>query len=60
VRPKPNGPLELYNLKDDIGETRDVGAANPKVLARMEEILKTARVEPRPQTQPEHDYRPGA
>ncbi len=60
VRPKPNGPLELYNLKDDIGETRDVGAANPKVLARLEEYLKTARVEPRPQTQPEHDYRPGA
>jgi arylsulfatase A-like enzyme len=60
VRPKPNAPLELYNLKDDVGETRDVAAANPKALARIEEYLKTARVEPRPQTEPPHDYRPGA
>jgi arylsulfatase A-like enzyme len=60
VRPKPNAPLELYNLKDDIGETRDVSAANPQVLARLDQLLKTARVEPRPQKEPPHDYRPGA
>ena len=60
VRPKPNAPLELYNLKEDIGETRDVAAGNPKVMARIEAYLKTARVEPRPQIQPPHDYRPGA
>jgi arylsulfatase A-like enzyme len=60
VRPKPNAPVELYNLKDDIGETRDLAAANPQVLARLEQLLKTARVEPRPQKEPPHDYRPGA
>jgi len=49
VRPKPNAPLELYNLKEDIGETKNVAAQNPKVLARIEEYLKTARTEPRPQ-----------
>ena len=52
VRPKPNGPLELYNLKNDVGEANDVGASNPKILAKMEALLKTARVEPRPQKDP--------
>ena len=52
VRPKPDGPLELYNLKIDVGETKDVGAANPKILAKIEALLKTARVEPRPQKDP--------
>ena len=56
VRPKPNGPLELYNLKEDIAETKDVAAANPTVMARIEEYLKTARVEPRPQQEPEHNW----
>ena len=60
VRPKPNAPLELYNLKDDIGETRDVAAATPTVAARIEKLLKSARVEPRPRKDPPHDYRPGA
>ncbi len=56
VRPKPDGPLELYNLNSDIGETRDVAAENPKVMARIEAYLKTARIEPRPQTEPPHDW----
>jgi arylsulfatase A len=56
VRPKPNGPLELYNLKQDIAETKDVAAGNPKVMARIEEYLKTARVEPRPQQEPKDDW----
>jgi arylsulfatase A-like enzyme len=49
VRSKPNGPLELYNLKQDIGETRDVAQENPRIVARIEEYLRTARTEPRPQ-----------
>jgi arylsulfatase A len=52
VRPKPNAPLELYGLKTDIGETRNVAAGNPKVMARIEKYLETARVEPRPQKEP--------
>lgn len=60
VRPKPGGPLELYHLRDDPGESRNIAAANPKVVARIETFLKTARVEPRSQTQPPHDYRPNA
>jgi len=49
VRSKPHGPLELYNLKQDIGETRDVAQENPRIVARIEEYLRTARTEPRPQ-----------
>jgi arylsulfatase A len=56
VRPKPDGPLELYNLKEDIGETKDVAADNPPALARIEDYLKGARTEPRPQSQPEHNW----
>ncbi len=56
VRPKPDGPLELYNLKADIAESRDVAAQNPKVLARIEEYLKAARSEPRPQLQPKGEW----
>ncbi len=52
VRTKPNGPLELYNLKKDIGETTNVRAENPAVMARIEKYLETARVEPPPQKNP--------
>jgi arylsulfatase A-like enzyme len=56
VRPEPDGPLELYNLAEDIGETRNVATEKPEVTARIEEYLKTARTQPRPQTQPDHDW----
>jgi arylsulfatase A-like enzyme len=38
-------PLELYNLKTDLGETNNVAAHHPEVVARIEEYLKTARTE---------------
>ena len=57
VRPKPNGALELYNLKTDPYEEKNVAPANPKVLARIETYLKTARTQPRVQKQPPHEFR---
>jgi arylsulfatase A-like enzyme len=45
VRLKLGAPLELYNLKTDIGETTDVAAKHPEVVARIEAYLKTARTE---------------
>jgi arylsulfatase A-like enzyme len=57
VRPKPDGPLELYNLKTDPGESNDVSSTNPKMVARIESYLKTARTDPRPQQDPEQDFR---
>ncbi len=43
VRFGAEGKLELYNLKDDIGETRDLAAQNPEIVAKIEDYLKTAR-----------------
>lgn len=43
VRLKPGTPLELYDLDADPGEQREVAAANPDVVAKIEEYLKTAR-----------------
>jgi hypothetical protein len=34
--------LELYDLAKDIGETTDVAAANPEVVARVEAIMKAS------------------
>ena len=56
VRPKPDAPLELYNLKQDLGETTDVGAKNPKVMERIEAYLKTARTEPSMQLEPKSEW----
>jgi arylsulfatase A len=36
-------PLQLYNLKTDLGENDDVAAKNPEIVARLEAILKSAR-----------------
>ncbi len=38
-------PLELYDLSSDIGETRDVSADHPDVVARVTEILEGGRTE---------------
>jgi arylsulfatase A-like enzyme len=52
VRPKPESALELYNLKVDPHEEHDVAAQNPKVMAKIEGYLRSARTEPRPQKEP--------
>ena len=37
-----NGPIELYNLKNDIGEKHNVANRHPEVVAKIEKYLKTA------------------
>ena len=59
VRSRLDGPLELFNLADDPGETRDLAPRKPAALARIEEYLKTARSEPRTQAALPHEYRKG-
>ncbi len=48
IRTKKGAPLELYNMRNDPGETKDVAAANAAVVARIEKYMKTAHTEPRP------------
>lgn len=45
VRNGVGKPLELYDLAEDIGETRNVAAANPEKVAEFEAFLKAARVD---------------
>lgn len=45
--------VKLYNLEEDIGETRNVAAENPAVVTRLGRLLKTAHVPPRPQVEPQ-------
>ena len=48
---KPNGysqksmELALYNLRDDVGETKDVAQENPDVVARIRRLAEETRVE---------------
>jgi len=37
-----NGKTELYDLRDDLGETRDVAAAHPDIVARLEAVMQSA------------------
>ena len=36
--------IELYDLETDIGESKDLAAIHPELVARMETIMKEARV----------------
>lgn len=39
----PNAPLELYNLANDIGESRNIADQHPEVLRKIEAHLKKSR-----------------
>ena len=43
VRHAPDGKLELYDLKTDVGEQKDVSASRPDVVRKIEDYLKRAR-----------------
>jgi arylsulfatase A len=45
VRLKTGAALELYDLEADPGEQREIAAAHPDVVSRIETYLKTARTE---------------
>lgn len=42
------GPLELFNLRTDLGETNNVAAAHPDEVKRIEDYLAKARTESEP------------
>lgn len=45
VRLKPNQKIQLFNLKTDLGEKKDVADQHPEIVARMQDILVNGRTE---------------
>ncbi|MHC4370601.1 MAG: arylsulfatase [Planctomycetota bacterium] len=43
VRPAPSRPVELYDLRTDIGEDNNIANKHPDVAARATEIIEKAR-----------------
>lgn len=43
VRLTRTSPLELYDLKQDVSEKHNIADANPAVIAKIEDYLRTAR-----------------
>lgn len=39
-----DGVWELYNLEDDPGETTDVAASNPSIVARLQALMQEAHI----------------
>jgi arylsulfatase A-like enzyme len=45
VRLKPDGPVELYDLKADLGERHDVAGEHRELVGKAEDLFKQARTE---------------
>jgi hypothetical protein len=45
VRKSPDSPLEIYDLRYDLGEQKDIAVKHPEVVKKIEDYLKTARTE---------------
>ena len=43
VAKDPNAPIELYNLKTDLGETTDVAREHPDVVEKIAAIMTDVR-----------------
>jgi arylsulfatase A len=46
VRKNPQAPWELYDLSSDPAEQVDVASSNPRVIARIERIVREQRTRP--------------
>ncbi len=45
IQGNPKAPIALYNLENDLGETKNVADANPDIVARVKEIIEEAHEE---------------
>ncbi|MBO0721156.1 MAG: N-acetylgalactosamine-6-sulfatase, partial [Blastocatellia bacterium] len=45
VRLSPAAPLELFDLKNDLGEQKNVAEMHPEIVKRIEDYLKNARTD---------------
>ena len=44
VKNNPDAPIELYNLKDDIGENKNIAAEHPNLVKRISPLFKEAHI----------------
>ena len=58
VRNGPSEPIEIYDLKTDAAESKDLAAENPNLVAKAEALMKSARVDD--PNFPMRDKKPGA
>jgi arylsulfatase A len=45
VQNGPSQPIELYDLKTDVGETKDLAGERPDLVAKARRLMKEARVD---------------
>lgn len=45
IRFGPQGPIELYDLKNDIGEAKNLASAKPDLIAKAKQIFASARTD---------------
>ena len=53
VLPESGAPVELYDLKTDISESRDVASEHPDVVAKMSGYMNASHTAPPPQIEPQ-------
>jgi arylsulfatase A-like enzyme len=56
VRPKPEAPLELYNLREDPGESKNHAGEKPELADKLNQMMKAAHSQPRPHNTGNWDY----
>ncbi len=56
VIPKPEAPLELYNLQADISESKDVAGAHPEIAAKLSAYIRSQHRTPRPHNNGNWEY----
>ncbi|MCP4082255.1 MAG: arylsulfatase, partial [Planctomycetaceae bacterium] len=42
VNEKPDGPIQLFDLRQDLGESKNIAAAHPAVVSQIKTIMRTA------------------
>jgi arylsulfatase A-like enzyme len=52
IRETQDGPIALYDLSRDLGETNNVARANPQMMKELVPLFKQLRTEMRPQPEP--------
>jgi len=46
TKARPAGPVEVYDLSTDIGESKNLAPVRPELMDRIAEIMKKAHSEP--------------